>query len=204
MKLEYKNCPCCKIEKKLDEFPKDKTKKTGRDVYCKECKRKKVKKHYLDEDKNNHHREYIKKYNIKYYSIEKNKIKRRKQRSKYDKDKYKNDPLFKIKILLRRRVNNILNYDKKDSIINLIGCSVYDLRKYIESQFLPEFNWDNHGKIWELDHIKPCSKFDLTKIEEQQECFNYKNLKPIFKTTTIAESFGYKDQIGNRNKSNKY
>ena len=63
-------------------------------------------------------------------------------------------------------------------------------------------SWDNHGDIWEIDHILPCSSFDLTKLEEQQKCFHFSNHQPLFKTTQIAESFGYKDEIGNRNKKN--
>jgi hypothetical protein len=60
-------------------------------------------------------------------------------------------------------------------------------------------NWDNHGIIWEIDHIKPCASFDLSDIEQQKQCFHYTNLQPLFKTTDIAESFGY-DEAGNRNK----
>jgi len=57
--------------------------------------------------------------------------------------------------------------------------------------------------VWEVDHIKSCFKFDMNIVEEQKQCFNYVNLQPLFKTTKIAESFGYTNQIGNRNKSNK-
>ncbi len=56
------------------------------------------------------------------------------------------------------------------------------------------------GKVWELDHIKGCCNFDLTQLIEQQKCFHYSNLRPLFKTTEIAESFGYKGYIGNRNR----
>jgi hypothetical protein len=77
-----------------------------------------------------------------------------------------------------------------------------------------EFEFDLIGKLkdgmtldnyceWEIDHIKACANFDLTKLEEQKQCFHYTNLQPLFKTTEIAESFGYINQIGNRNK-NKY
>ena len=64
-------------------------------------------------------------------------------------------------------------------------------------------NWSNHGTIWEIDHIIPCDSFDLTKLEEQEKCFHFSNLQPLFKTTEIAESLGYKGYIGNREKSNK-
>jgi hypothetical protein len=64
-------------------------------------------------------------------------------------------------------------------------------------------NWDNHKIIWEIDHIKPISLFNLTNLEEQKQCFHYTNMQPLFKTTEIAKSFNYVE-IGNRNKSNKY
>jgi len=63
--------------------------------------------------------------------------------------------------------------------------------------------WENHGEIWEIDHIKPCNSFDLTDIEQQKQCFHYTNLQPLFKTSKLAKSFGYINEIGNRNKSNK-
>ena len=39
--------------------------------------------------------------------------------------------------------------------------------------------WDNYGE-WHIDHIKPCAKFDLTKLEDQKKCFNYTNLQPLW------------------------
>ena len=41
------------------------------------------------------------------------------------------------------------------------------------------------------------------KLEEQKQCFHYTNLQPLFKTTEIAEQYGYINEIGNRNKGNK-
>lgn len=64
-------------------------------------------------------------------------------------------------------------------------------------------NWDNHGIIWEIDHIKPCVSFNLIDPEQQKQCFHYTNLQPLFKTNEVAKSFGYIDEIGNRNKGRK-
>jgi hypothetical protein len=47
-------------------------------------------------------------------------------------------------------------------------------------------NWDSYGK-WEIDHIKPCCLFDLTKIRQQKECFNYKNLQPLWKEDNLKK-----------------
>jgi hypothetical protein len=84
--------------------------------------------------------------------------------------------------------------------MNLLGCDINEYKQHIENQFYPEFTWENHGDVWEIDHIIPCASFDLTKIEEQQKCFHYSNQQPLFKTTNIAKSFGYNNTIGNRNK----
>jgi len=41
--------------------------------------------------------------------------------------------------------------------------------------------WENHGKFgWHIDHIRPCCSFDLSKPADQFECFNYKNLQPLW------------------------
>jgi hypothetical protein len=119
----------------------------------------------------------------------------------YMTERYKNDPQTKLSLLLRVRLNNALKQiDKSDKSFNLLGCTIEEYKQYLETQFKPEMNWDNHGLVWEIDHIIPCSLFDLTDIEQQKQCFYYTNLQPLFKTTEIAESFGY-NELGNRNKS---
>lgn len=39
--------------------------------------------------------------------------------------------------------------------------------------------WENYGDHWEIDHIIPCSAFDMNSLEEQQICFNWNNLQPL-------------------------
>jgi hypothetical protein len=96
-----------------------------------------------------------------------------------------------------------MNQFNIQSVIDLLGCSVEECKQHLEFQFKPEMNWNNYGNIWEIDHIKPCSNFDLTNTEQQKQCFHYTNLQPLFKTSGIAKNFGYIDEIGNRNKTNK-
>lgn len=65
-----------------------------------------------------------------------------------------------------------------------VGCSPQFLRDYIASKFLSDMSWKNRGilcsskKTWEIDHIKQCNQFDLSKVNDRKECFNYKNLRP--------------------------
>lgn len=133
-----------------------------------------------------------------------NEDKIRKNRNKYY-HKMKNNPLFKLRNNLTVSINRLLkskNSIKSSKSLELLGCSMQYYKQHLESQFKPEMSWSNYGKIWEVDHIIPCSKFDLINKEEQHECFHFTNTQPLFKTTDIAISFGYINEIGNRNKSN--
>jgi len=121
-----------------------------------------------------------------------------------NKIKYKEDINYRLIQIIRINILQSIQKTKKTkSSIKLLGCDIKFYKEYLESKFLPEMSWENHGEIWEIDHIIPCSSFDLTIEQNQLICFNYKNTQPLFKTTQIAESFGYTDQIGNRNKLNK-
>ena len=68
---------------------------------------------------------------------------------------------------------------KAGSSVSDLGCSVEFLKKHIESQFTEGMSWDNRGE-WELDHIKPLAKFDLTDREQFLEAVNYKNIQPLW------------------------
>lgn len=51
--------------------------------------------------------------------------------------------------------------------------------------------WDNHGVgagHWNLDHIFPCAMFDLTQKCEQQKCFHYTNLQPLWSKDNLEKS----------------
>lgn len=150
---------------------------------------------------------------VKYYNKNKEKLKivskdwykNNIERSReYERKRYENNVNFRIAKCLRARIYAAMTKGHKSaSSIELLGCSIEFYKRYLEDYLLPEMNWDNHGYIWEIDHIIPCSSFDLIQKEEQLKAFNYINTQPLFITTIIAESFGYIDQIGNRNKRDK-
>lgn len=153
-------------------------------------KAKEVIKNWEDNNKEKH-KAYHKKYD-------------KKQKPIWFKNKYDTDIEFRILSNLRVRISGLLTgRERSDNTKNFLGIVLDEFILYIESQFKPEMNWSNYGIIWEIDHIIPCSKFDLGKEEDQRKCFHYTNLRPLFKTTEIAHNFGYLFEIGNRNKSNK-
>lgn len=63
------------------------------------------------------------------------------------------------------------------------GISLQGFKQYIESLFLPDMTWQNHGKgsgKWQFDHIIGCNNFDLSKEEDRKTCFYYKNFQPLW------------------------
>jgi hypothetical protein len=118
----------------------------------------------------------------KYY--EKNKTKIREYQNEYEINRKQKDFSYRLRINLRARIREAIknNGTKKSySTIFLIGCEVDYLRQHLESQFKTGMSWSNYGE-WEIDHIQPCSSFDLTNEQQQKECFHYTNLQPLWKT----------------------
>lgn len=99
-----------------------------------------------------------------------------------------NKQVFLRKIVRNRlsdAISGISNYKTTD----LIGCSIEELKKYIESKFKPNMNWSNHSlKGWHIDHIEPLSSFDLTNEQDLKYACNYKNLQPIWAEEHIIKT----------------
>ena len=107
--------------------------------------------------------------------------------------KYKNDSVFKIKLNLRTRINLALNGNiKSSSTVFLTGCDVDYLMYHLQEQFTKGMSWDNHGKDgWEIDHVKPCASFDLSKPEEQRKCFHFSNMQPLWAEDNLSKGGKY-------------
>jgi len=206
-----KKCRRCNITKRNELFSKCKQNKDRISNWCKECFSKYNKTRYQNNDFKINHNIIAKNWYLN--NLEKAKFQNIEwignNRDKYNihhNKRYKNDLIYKLKKILRAKLNSSLKSqktNKNNSSIILLGCTIEELKLHLEQQFKPEMNWSNHGEIWEIDHIKACDNYNLTQLEEQKECFHYSNLQPLFSTSGIAESYGYKGYIGNRNKSNK-
>lgn len=179
-----KVCISCQKELEISNFSFRKDLQNYRNT-CKECRRKC---HNSWERRNTHRkRKYealnkdaiIKRRKIYY---EKNRERLIKQNSDYVKAKRKVNPLFRMESNLRRRLSLAIvacGKNKSHGTQKLLGCSWQELKIYIEGQFQVGMTWDNYGE-WHIDHIRPCSSFDLTNQEEQSKCFHYTNLQPLW------------------------
>ncbi len=138
----------------------------------------------------------------KYYDLNKDKILEKKRNhyllnkkdkikkvTQYQKEKYKTDINFKIKVLLRSRIiKAIKKKNKSSNTMNLLGVkNIEFLWNYLEKKFKKGMTRYNHG-LWHIDHIKPCASFDLTKKEEQEKCFHYTNLQPLWSFENLSKN----------------
>jgi hypothetical protein len=70
---------------------------------------------------------------------------------------------------------------------DFLGCTDEFLQKYLISKFSDGMTVENYGE-WHIDHIKPCSSFDLTDPEQQKLCFHYTNLQPLWAEENLIKS----------------
>jgi len=90
--------------------------------------------------------------------------------------------------------------NKSASTVELLGCSIEELKIYLQGFFQPGMTWDNYGnpdgdhkKSWHVDHIRPCASFDLSDPIEQRECFHYTNLQPLWGKDNLSKGDKWDD-----------
>lgn len=102
-------------------------------------------------------------------------------RTSYRKNRYHSDLNYKLAHNLRSRLNDCFRVHKVGSAVSDLGCSVAELRLYLESKFQAGMTWENHTTNgWHIDHIKPLSSFDLTNREQLIKACHYTNLQPLW------------------------
>ena len=124
----------------------------------------------------------------KYFQENKSKITKR--MNKYKTERRKGDINFKLIGNLRSRLNKALKSDSKtgSSVANL-GCSIIELKAYLESKFQLGMTWENYGK-WHIDHIKPLSQFNLTDKSQLLLACHCTNLQPLWAIDNIRKGSG--------------
>ena len=112
------------------------------------------------------------------------------RRNLFRRNKHKTNKSFVISCNLRSAFYRSIKSQftsKLDKTLNLLGCSIEQLKQHLESKFYLNketgemMTWDNYGFYgWHIDHIIPVSKFDLKELEQQKQCFHWSNLQPLW------------------------
>ena len=202
-----KQCKKCKIEKDNSEFYKHKDYKDGLCSSCKECQKeyqrnysknsnyKESQKEYQKSDKRKKWQksDKCKEYKKKYRKTDKSKKYQKEYNKEYRKKRKLIDPKYKLDCNMASAISTVLKGNKTGKKWkDLVGYSVEDLIKHLESKFEPWMNWNNYGK-WHVDHIRPISSFNYTCHEDKEfkDCWALSNLQPL-------------EAIANIRKGNKY
>jgi hypothetical protein len=208
-----KICTKCKLEKEESEFYSDKRNVNmgGLRAVCKKCTNQ-YQTEYQKEEKS---REYQKLYGTvegrkllcqrsiarkRYYDsieyrelkrVHDNEYKREYQRigngRGYQKRYYHDNIQYRLSCILRKRLYFALKNDiKVGSAVRDLGCTIQELKKYLEERFQLGMSWSNYGE-WHIDHKYPLSKVDLTDREQLLKVCHYTNLQPLWAGENIKK-----------------
>ena len=121
----------------------------------------------------------------------------RKRRSNHAMNRRKTDPNYRLIETIRNRTRiSIIKQYKNSKTINLLGASIDDVRKHIESLWLNGMSWENHGtKGWHIDHIIPLSK--CKNEEDMLKLCHYTNLQPLWFEDNLKKSDKISEEWGN-------
>ena len=114
---------------------------------------------------------------------------------KYHSTRSKEDIEFKLTTNLRTLIRSAIKRGggvKSIKSESLIGCSVKECRDHIEKQFKNGMGWENWDlEGWHIDHIRPCSSFNMKEVAQQRIAFNWRNLRPLWSTENIQKKDNY-------------
>lgn len=162
--MRSKYCPKCEVIKDHSEFPFRLGTKDGLRNRCKVCTQNYQAKHKLSR----------KDFYDKYWRD-------------YRRNRMKVDINFKLSSVLRRTISRAVFRKRAGSAVTDLGCSLEELKNYLQSKFQPGMTWENHGD-WHIDHIFPLSKLDLTKRNDFLKACHYTNLQPLWARDNIIKS----------------
>mgnify|MGYP001594831613 CR=1 FL=1 len=113
-------------------------------------------------------------------------------------ERIKSNPQRKIARKLRARIREAMKRKfirtcssgyKSGSAVGDLGCSISELKFYLESKFQDGMTWENYSLYgWHIDHIIPLAYFDLTDREQFLKACHYTNLQPLWAVDNLKKS----------------
>lgn len=173
--IEEKVCSGCNTLLPKSQFNKDKYKKDGFSCKCKQCI-KIIKKEYY-----NNNKEQVRIVNDTYHRY-----------------KTTTDSTYKLKRstshIIRESFKRACNggFVKSSKSLDILGCTIEDFIKHLQSLFTDGMTLENHGnceECWHIDHKIPISS---AKIEEDIIKLNhYTNLQPLWRGDNLSKGNKY-------------
>ena len=106
----------------------------------------------------------------------------------YKKNKRHTDPINRLIINNRTRIRLALKSKKKaTNTIELLKCDGQFFYKWIQFQLPYEMNDDEFKKLYDVDHVRPISSFDLSIEGNQFEAFVWTNCCPLLKHKNLSK-----------------
>lgn len=111
------------------------------------------------------------------------------------KKRLRSSPHEKVLRSCRSRLNDFASRQVcPERTMQICGIDLNGLMRHLESKWKPGMSWQNHGKFgWHIDHIKPCSSFDLSIEDDVKKCFNYNNLQPLWWNENLSKGDKYSE-----------
>lgn len=120
-----------------------------------------------------------------WYEVNKDKV--REYTRTYQNKRRKEDGMFRLSRNLSKLVGNSIKksgFKKLSKTEIILGCTLEQFKRHIQSKWEPWMNWDNYAKYdgtinygWDIDHIIPVSS--ATTEEEIIKLNHYTNLQPL-------------------------
>lgn len=212
-----KICKICKVSKPVDRYHRQKKGKFGVRSVCAECNNEHQKSNpkYIasrlayrikNKERNNAHE--LAKYhaNKEFLSVRRKQFRdefkskypelyqaRQRKLWKRENELYKHDIQYRLRKRIRGRILSAIKKNCKTApSLSLLGCSIKRFKSYLEAKMTQGMTWEKfiRGDI-HLDHVKPCSLFDLSKDSEQRRCFHYSNTQPLWAVDNLKKSNKY-------------
>lgn len=180
-----KVCKKCKSKQSYETFKKDKNQIIRK---LEKAKNKRLKNPEIHREYNRKRIQKLKETNINHLrniraKAQRNYRKKNKEKqNEYERNLYKNNINFHIASLVRKRIGGLIRGFKKSSSLKLLGCSIQELKNHLQqtaiSNGYTDFDINKYsGKDYHIDHIVPCSSFNLKCSFHQNLCFNWSNLQ---------------------------
>jgi hypothetical protein len=109
----------------------------------------------------------------------------------YSSSRQKKDLNFKLLKNFRSRLSLELRKQistKTETTLKLLGLSMTEFVDWMFSNFKADMTLENYGSIWHIDHLIPCSWFNLSCKEDREICFHWTNMRPMYARENIIKS----------------